>query len=152
MKMNEGDALKRGDDLEASERFNDAEEHYRVYIQLFPRSAKLYARRGRCLFLLKRYQEAVSLFKEALAIKPNAPTALYMLGESHEQLGELNEALRAYQLSAETKPQADVFISMGLIHKYQGQYELARKAFSQAKSCAPNDQHIEDLLASVNDK
>jgi len=86
------------------------------------------------------YSQALAKFTEALRMKPNGPTTLFFRARCYENLGLLQDALQDYMASAAILPKADVYVNIGLIHKFRGAHKEATKAFSKACLTDPTNQ------------
>lgn len=68
--------------------------------------------RGECLYLLKRYREAMTIFEKIFQDRGRrAPDALMMLGNSWEKLGELNMARASWNNLIADYPGSDLAVS-----------------------------------------
>ncbi len=67
-------------------------------------SADIYYEQGRADFNLKRYEQAIERFGQAIVLNPLHANALYSLGLSYEALGENKEALYYYNKVADLNP------------------------------------------------
>ena len=62
-------------------------------------------KRGNCYFSLGQFDEAISLYKKAISIKPNYCKAHYNLGQSNHKLGQLDTAVRSYKKVVDINPE-----------------------------------------------
>jgi len=81
--------MDTGEDYEAQTCLNTA-------VKLSPRSFKARYNRGKCLLVLKYYEEAVVDFEQAVSLKPKHAAAHEYLAEAFRQIGE-EELARQHQ-------------------------------------------------------
>ena len=146
----ERDYLQEADQLEASGQLDDSLAVYSRGIASFPDSAWLFARYGRCCLILKRYREAVAHFSRAIELQPDASTTLFFRAEAYEGIGALDSALDDYVRSAGLKPKADVYVNIGLIHKFRSENNLASEAFRKALDLDPESAIARNLLKQID--
>jgi Flp pilus assembly protein TadD len=92
-----------------------------------------------CYDMLHRYEEAITAYKQAILIKPNAITYLF-LGMAHDKLGHYAEAIEAFKRSVQINPNdASTYRCLGAAYGQLGLYEKALEASKQAIRVKPND-------------
>jgi tetratricopeptide (TPR) repeat protein len=92
-----------------------------------------------CYDMLHRYEEAITAYKQAILIKPNAITYLF-LGMAYDNLGHYAEAIEAFKLSVQINPNdASTYRCLGAAYGQLGLYEKALEASKQAIRVKPND-------------
>jgi tetratricopeptide (TPR) repeat protein len=72
----------------------------RAVLQLHPRSPLrplILAQIGNALFFLKRFEEAIPLFKEAQTLRPGHKASLLALAAAHAHLGQIEEARATFE-------------------------------------------------------
>lgn len=140
---NEGGRFEDAGDL------NGAILEYSHGLSVFPMSARLFARRGRCYYLQKQHRLAIADFDKAIEIKSDAANTLFLRASSHEECGNLEMALRDYRMSVSFVKSADAFECIGLILKFRKELAAARHAFSEALDLDPENQRLKNLRDSV---
>ena len=75
-------------------------------IQIAPHLARAYYNRGRCLYYSGRLLEARASFQAGLERKPDYFNAAYSLGLVAQELGQGEEALRAFRMAADNSAEA----------------------------------------------
>jgi tetratricopeptide (TPR) repeat protein len=109
---------------------------------------------GDSLYKLKRFQEAVGAYEEALKAKPNDEAALYSLAVAAEATGDLTKAEQAYigasNFAEAGKEMAEVKESLGNFYVKNGRYKDALEAFSDANEMAFNDEYPEGDLGYLD--
>ena len=100
--------------------------------------------------ILKRYREAVAHFSRAIELQPDASTTLFFRAEAYEGIGALDSALDDYVRSAGLKPKADVYVNIGLIHKFRSENNLASEAFRKALDLDPESAIARNLLKQID--
>jgi tetratricopeptide (TPR) repeat protein len=118
-------------------------------IKLAPENPKNWATKGWVMYEKKDFKAAIKAFENAIHLKPNAPTTLYFLALSREQIGDLAGAVEAYSLSHKLKPKADTLIGIGLIKKYKGETNAANELFREALKLDPTSELATNLLSDI---
>jgi len=74
----------------------------------------------------KKYQEALDLFKRAIAIKDNIPELFYNQGIVLNAQGRFNEAIQSYETAIKLKPDIEeAYLNLGFIFQNLQQYQEA---------------------------
>ncbi len=88
---------------------------------------------GEIFFDMKRYEEAVSVLTKAVEVAPRNPRVWYLLGMSHESLGNDWEASQAfYKCVAIDEKYIDAWAELGISLSKQGRHAQAQKAYLKA--------------------
>jgi predicted O-linked N-acetylglucosamine transferase (SPINDLY family) len=78
-------------------------------------------------------EEAVAVYRRAVALKPNLAEAFFNLGNALRELGQLDEAVAAFGHAIAVRPNyAEAYNASGLALRSMGQIERAIAAFRQA--------------------
>jgi tetratricopeptide (TPR) repeat protein len=103
--------------------------------------ARDHAQRGRILYQLKRYQEAVAAYGEAVKAHSRYAAASLGLAESLLKLGRYEEALAALERydASGGKPAAEVWRTRGLVRAKLRRYPEALRDLTQALEIKPED-------------
>jgi len=132
MKIMKNDNSAEFEKLVEHGQFREALALVDALIDQSPSQGRLWADRGWILFRKEDYSTALESFTKALALFPRAASTLFFRAQCREKLGDLVEALNDYHASFDIKPQADVLVNIGLIHRYEGKHDAAHAAFSDA--------------------
>ena len=126
--------------------FPGAENTFRLGIERFPQSSRLYEGWGEALFAVRRFQEAAVKFQKAAELDPNSASAYVALAKLFSTLGDADRsgaaALRAIQLAPESH----------LACYYYGKYLLESKGQPSAgrdyilKSITLSPHFVEGLI------
>lgn len=154
--VNYGSALfaeaEREKDLHSPRRISLIEEamsHYHTASQLRPGYVLSVRGVGRCLRAIERYEEALTWFNEALALRDDDDETLFDIADTLAVLGRPEDALPHYRRIA----------ALGGKHAYDAQYELGRilhltgkpaeavEAFRAALRLRDNDPTCHQALA-----
>jgi Flp pilus assembly protein TadD len=98
------------------------------------------------------YANAVSISRRAAEIRPGAPAPYVMSGEALLRLGEVDQAILAYN-SALARDSGDLAAQLGLARAYleTGRPQLARVPLANALQQSPNDSQALLLSGVVQD-
>ncbi|MBM4275442.1 MAG: tetratricopeptide repeat protein [Deltaproteobacteria bacterium] len=101
------------------------------------RAAQDYLKHGLILAGEGRYETAVGSFKKALAINPNWPEALSLLGSALSKAGNDREAEEALRKAVTLKPDySEGWYHLGEFLEERGKKQEAQEAFRKAKQYA----------------
>ena len=92
-------------------------------IEYLPSNAEFYCNLGETLFRKKLYSKAINQYKQAIAIKPEYPTAYYQLGIVFQTLNDNEKALTCYQNCIKYQPDhLDALFNANIACQKSGQY------------------------------
>jgi Flp pilus assembly protein TadD len=107
--------------------------------ELYRKAAKLFEQR--------RTAEAAGLLQQSLAVNPNQPAALKLLGLCHQLAGKDQEAEFAFIQATEVSPKdPDAWFFLGRQHYRTNFFEKALAALRTASGLAPQDHRIHTYL------
>jgi tetratricopeptide (TPR) repeat protein len=94
---------------------------------------------GEKALLNRDFDEALSLFEQALALAPDNPELYKWLGRVYSDQGDEEQAEQYYRISIEKDPTYWAsYNNLGVIYKNRGLYEQALEFFEQAKTLNPD--------------
>lgn len=93
--------------------------------------------RGQFLSQIKRPEQALAAYHDALDANPNFAQAAHCLGYLHAQRKEYPAAEKYFQLALQLRPHARAWYNLGFMRDQQGQKELAIEAFKHAVELDP---------------
>ena len=110
--------------------------------------------RGNLADRQKKYDEAESWFRKALALDPQNPTVLNYLGYMFAERGiHLPEAISMIQRAVDLDPQNGAYLdSLGWAYFKSGQYALAEETLQKADHRITTDPTVHDHLGDVYEK
>ncbi|MDZ8260543.1 tetratricopeptide repeat protein [Nostoc sp. ChiQUE01b] len=95
-------------------------------------------------------KNAVTCYKQAIALQPNLLEAHYNLGLALQEQGEFEEAIASYQKLLELNPNdGEVYLNLGKIYQQQDQYQKAVSAYQQGLKLI--NPHYAKALAAGKD-
>jgi adenylate cyclase len=102
--------------------------------------AYIYANLGRALQLTRRYEEAVSAFKEAIHRGPDTASHYAELATTYVMMGRGEEAIPLLQKAIRLNPNAQgfTFANLGAAFRISGRFEEAVSAYKEAIQRAPD--------------
>ena len=141
------DAVGRGADFFAADQYEEAIEEYTDAIEIDPRQAGVYNRRGRAYYEWGRYDNAVADYDKAIAIDPDNVAAYIDRGNAHLanhrsfERGEENydRALADYEEAISLSPEnAVAYYNRGLAFQGKDDYARAIADYDRAIELAPD--------------
>jgi Tfp pilus assembly protein PilF len=97
---------------------------------------------GQNEFTRGNFVQALSYFREAVGLAPGTYLRYYKLGETHRRLGQLQEAVNAFQEAARLNPSYEVYFQIGLAERDLKHFQAAATAFNQARQYEPQNPAI----------
>ncbi len=95
--------------------------------------------RAAVLFQIKRYNEAIDCYVQALEKKPDFAEAWYNLGIIHNMLGQQEEAVNCFTQAIEAKPDwPEAWFCLGVLLSELGQVEDAGTALGKTLELKPD--------------
>jgi tetratricopeptide (TPR) repeat protein len=89
----------------------------------------------------KALAEAEALYRQALAVEPNHPTARFNLGVVLEDRGATSEAIEQYREAVRIDPRvADVHFNLARLYQQSGDQQAALRHFSRFRALTRNRQ------------
>ncbi|WP_188055130.1 tetratricopeptide repeat protein [Sphingosinithalassobacter sp. CS137] len=147
------DAQSYGDLLAAEEQHDAAARAYALAIERAGADASwlLYYRHGAALENAGRWSEALPALRRAVALGPDQPVALNMLGYAQVERGEnVEEAVAMLERANELRPDdPGITDSLGWAYYRTGAYERAVPLLEQAARGAPADSLINEHLGDA---
>ena len=111
-------------------------------------------RKGNKLFEKDNYTDAEASYKKALDKKNNMPEAMFNLGDAVYKQKRYDEAIKQFQLSAQTNPdpavKAKAFHNVGNSYLEQRKWDDAVKAYKESLKLNANDRDTKYNLAYAN--
>lgn len=142
MKIEYSNLIVKGYDLQAAQKFQDAEDSFRQAIALQPKVSRAHVALGD---LLKspfgRFSEAEVAYREAIRLDPKGAWSYRGLGLLHEELGRFTKAEEAYRTGIALDPNESwCHIQLGiLLHEKLGRFADAEAAYRQAITIDPKN-------------
>lgn len=112
----------------------------------------LYEMRGEIFSELKKHDQAISDYNQAIKINPQFPQAYYNRGLAYSQKGNIELAIIDYTQAIKINPQfaqayninsqlAQAYYNRGVVYSQQGKIELAIADFTQVININPQDAY-----------
>ena len=109
---------------------------------------RVYLSRGKLAFEAKRYGDAVTEFRKAVAAKPDSITARINLGGALTQVGDLKGAVEQFEEAIRIEPgKANAHYNLAVLLARQNKHEQAIEHLRAALSVDKNDLSARVLLA-----
>ncbi len=143
--------LLRARSLTLRSELAEAESLFRGIIAADPGVIDAYQALGNLLSDQERYPEAIPVFEEAIARKPDDIGMVLFLANAQMRSGRTDDAERVLTDFADVlEPDARVQLSLGGIYQRSGRHEEAIAAFNQALELDPNMAGAHVGLASAH--
>jgi tetratricopeptide (TPR) repeat protein len=137
-----------------------AEAHFKRAVEL-DTSSTYYARYGLGYFYERneRYDDAIEVFKDILARKPDEMNAIFQVGKicviTENDLDEAEHCFKRY-LEVEAPPNAPDWAAahwrLGMVYDLQGKVELALAELRKAVELAPHNKEFRKTLKEIEKK
>jgi len=102
-----------------------------------------YSAKGISLHILGFSDEAISTYRQAIALKPDYAEAYYNMGIALKAKGQFDDAIKSYRQAIAIKPDyAETYNNMGNVLSDKGQWDDAIKAYRQAIAIKPDFAEI----------
>ena len=96
-----------------------------------------------------KYQEAITIYQNIIADKPNHIESYLGLAESFSKIGQLAEAEELYKKSLSLKPNNSIILNrLSIFYLYNGMYDKAIVQLQKLAIIAPNNESAFSLLAA----
>jgi tetratricopeptide (TPR) repeat protein len=109
---------------------------------------RVYLARGKVAFEAKRYADAVTEFRKAVAAKPDSVTARINLGAALSQVGDLNGAVEQFEEALRLEPgRVNAHYNLAVLLARQNKHEPAIAHLYSVLKVEENDLNARILLA-----
>lgn len=96
------------------------------------------------------YNKAAIAYEKAAVMAPDVATVFGGKGATHWMMGNVDEAIAAYEQSLRIKPSRQAYTNIGSLHFNAGRFEEAITYQKKALELAPNDHRVWGRLAEAN--
>ena len=127
-----------------------AEEYYLKPIQLSPDRWDGYNDLGGFYLRRGRYQDAVRLFKQVIALTPNNAWAYSNLGSAYWYLGQTNKTKEYFEKSLVIQEDDTLYKNLGTIYFYENSFIEAAKYYTKASEINTQDHVLWASLAGAH--
>ncbi|MEX8519916.1 MAG: tetratricopeptide repeat protein [Leptothrix sp. (in: b-proteobacteria)] len=98
----------------------------------------------------RHYDGAETLYQRILAVQPQQPDALHLLGMLRHQMGRSDEAIELIEQAIAIEPRfAGFYNNLGNIHACHGRVLAATQAYESALSLAPDEADLHNNLGAL---
>lgn len=112
-------------------------------IELGLRNAEVYNLKGKILYVLNNYDEAINLFDKALDLKPNMHNFIFNRANVKSQISDYDGAIKDYTQAIALSPKnANYYYVRAYAYGDVGKYELAINDFTKAIALEPDDYDL----------
>lgn len=154
--MNPAQLLNDAMALHQAGMMDDAENAYRLLLQLQPKHADALALLGTVLSHKNRHDDAIHFIQQALAIDPKAALFHFHLGNAFEKSGKLLQSEMALNRAVNLAPKwGEAFYNLGNVQRRLKKLEDAKKAYMRALQFLPqhtlSHNNLAHTYAEMND-
>jgi Flp pilus assembly protein TadD len=122
-----------GSEQSKAKAINKALTYLDKSIEIYPEFADAHLQKGVALYYLKRFEDALSSYQEALKINPTNPTTNNNIGTIYFENQEYQQALTYFLNAIKYNPTyAEAYANAGSIYGITQQYDDAIRMFNQA--------------------
>ena len=130
--------LKRSLALEDRQDWQGMLDWCRKWTKSEPETAQSWCNLGLAYFYLKRYNEAIEAYRQALRINPEFAEVWYNLGLTYGNLDRYNDAIEAYRQALRINPElAIAWYNLGGIYYLSGNRAAALEAVQKLRRLDP---------------
>ena len=133
--------------------FSDADKWFSVVSEESPEDADIWYLLGRTKYNEGRYDEAVSSFERALALRPKYVEAENNLGLSWHELNKTAQAKEAFQAAIDWQgplpSDAQPYLNLGVLLMEQGDLDKALPYLVQSAALAPTNPKVHEQLGTA---
>jgi tetratricopeptide (TPR) repeat protein/DNA-binding winged helix-turn-helix (wHTH) protein len=138
----------------ANQDYAAAIKSFQDIVARYPLDVESYRQLGRLLRGENRLDEAIQIFKQGLAVDPEARELFNGLGAAYSDLGHHDEAIAMFQRYVSLAPEEpNAYDSLGLGYQWAGRYDEAiqqyRRALAQKPNFEPSIIHLANTLYQI---
>ena len=145
--------LDLAESFRIQKRYEESLTFYRAAIQNDADLVRAHAGLGDALFRLKRYDEAGTTMKQALALQPDSSLARvlhFLIAEAARETGQLDEATEYYERALHIDPRfAQALNSLASLRFEQQRYEEALERFRTLVEIDPQNANAHSNVGAV---
>jgi len=133
--------------------YNHADKYGNLAVRSDRYNAKALVNKGNCLFVKNELERAKELYLEAIGVEATCVEAIYNLGLANKRLGNLHEALQAFEKLHSIIPNApEVIYEIAHIHDTLNDSRSAIKWFNILITRVPTDPNVLARLGQIFNK
>jgi tetratricopeptide (TPR) repeat protein len=117
--------------LLSSGRFEEALHHIRLAQELDPLSLEIVGTWGACLWAMRRYDDAVKKFQEAIEMDPSYYPAHLSIAMVHGQLGNFSEAFEEFKKASQLNDVPLIMGFLGYVYAVSGNLDKGRQVLEE---------------------
>jgi tetratricopeptide (TPR) repeat protein len=129
--------------------FTDAKDIYEYLASHEPGNAEFHARLGYCFYQDKQFEKAAQAYQKSLALDSTQPNRYYNLGLSLEGAGNLEEAVKNFEIAVSLEPTVKYYISLSNALLKQNNGPRAREVLQKALALDPQNETVKAKLEKL---
>lgn len=119
--------------------WSNAIQAYKTSLAIYPNQVPTWVSLGEVLSLAERNDEAEQILSQAVSIRPQEPSFLYILGLHRLKVGDNVAAVEALEKSTGLSPSPMVYHALGSAYLRLGEKAKAEQAFQKALAIYPGE-------------
>ena len=119
-------------------RLDEAEALYRRLLEINPEQTDVLHLLGMIAMQRRSFDSAIDMLYKAVRLSPQTDAYEFTLAQALQESGRPKEALEHYKAVSARKEYPETYHNMGIIYRFLGDTELARKMFEKAVEMRPD--------------
>mmetsp|Transcript_14856 Transcript_14856/g.26287 ORF Transcript_14856/g.26287 Transcript_14856/m.26287 type:complete len:772 (-) Transcript_14856:118-2433(-) len=131
----------------------NAEKYAELAVATDRYNARGLVNRGNVMMQREEYEQALTIYLEAVSVEADCTEAMFNLGLVNKRLGRLEDALAAFKkLNTILPHNIEVIYQVGSVHDLMGNYRQAIKWLEFLNTLVPNDPGVLARLGAIHAK
>jgi tetratricopeptide (TPR) repeat protein len=126
--------------------FSDAGDIFEYLANHEPGNPEFQARLGYCLYQQKQFGKAAEHYQKSLALDSTQPNRYYNLGLSQEGAGDLDQAVKNFEMAISLEPTVKYYISLSNLYLKLNNGIKAREVLQKAQKLDPQNETVRTKL------
>jgi len=132
---------------------DNAEKYAELAVATDRYNARGLVNRGNVMMQKEEYEQALTIYLEAVGVEADCTEAIFNLGLVNKRLGRLEDALVAFKkLNTILPHNIEVIYQVGSVHDMMGNYRQAIKWLEFLNTLVPNDPGVLARLGAIHAK
>ena len=130
-------------DYEDTGNISEAVNAFHNIIEIMPENMHAWLNLGKCLFKMKKSDEAVDCYLRVVTEDTGSHEAWYWMAIAYDDLGRIEESVKAYYTAIQIKPDfIDAYNNLGVLLSTNGRNAESLKVFRNGLRIRPSDAEL----------